>query len=257
MAVNKSEVKVCLENKIRILKATYDSGIGLYIEDLHTLAEKENISVLELEKMLDILKFEGFLQFYQEDQRYVNTGKEYYGYVPEDLNDITNNYNDYIKEGKTLMEYIESPCDYNVEDLSFETKLFIAGGITKCPDWQQILANLLFDSNLTIFNPRRHDFPIGDPSAALKQITWEHHALRAANLISFWFPKETICPIVLYELGAFSMTDKHILVGLHPEYQRRQDVEIQTKLVRPEVEIVYDLDSLRSQISSEVIKRGV
>ena len=97
MAVNKSEVKVYLENKIKILKATYDSGIGLYVEDLHTLAEKENISVLELEKMLDILKFEGFLQFYKEDQRYVNTGKEYCRYVPKDLNEIVNNYNDYIK----------------------------------------------------------------------------------------------------------------------------------------------------------------
>ena len=35
-----------------------------------------------------------------------------------------------------------------------------------------------------------------------------HDALRDVHAISFWFPKETICPIVLYELGAWSMTNK-------------------------------------------------
>jgi len=67
-------------------------------------------------------------------------------------------------------------------------------------------------------------------------------------MIQFWFPQETLCPIVLYELGAWSKTNKPIFVGVHPEYKRRQDVEIQTKLARPEVKIVFSLENLAKQI---------
>ena len=126
--------------------------------------------------------------------------------------------------------------------------LFLAGGITGCPDWQTDLLRLLADTDLVVFNPRRKDFPIGDPNAALEQIAWEHHVLRQADIISFWFPKETLCPITLYELGAWSMTQKPLCVGMHPEYQRRQDVEIQTALARADISIVYDLVQLAGSI---------
>lgn len=127
--------------------------------------------------------------------------------------------------------------------------VFLAGGITGCPNWQQEMVKLLSDTDLIIFNPRRANFPIDDPSAALGQITWEHNYLRAADTISFWFAKETIQPITLYELGSWSTRlDKDILIGVHPEYPRRQDVEIQTRLVRPNVRIEYSLEDLAKQI---------
>jgi hypothetical protein len=44
------------------------------------------------------------------------------------------------------------------------------------------------------------------------------------------------------------MTSGQIFVGVHPEYKRRQDVEIQTGLARPEVEIVYSLSALAQQV---------
>ena len=127
--------------------------------------------------------------------------------------------------------------------------LFLGGGISGCPDWQaevvRIIAELA-ERPLTIFNPRRANFPIHNPSAAEAQIRWEHRYLRKASAILFWFPKETLCPITLYELGAWSMTDKPLAVGVHPEYARRIDVEIQTKLARPDVSVAYDLRSLAS-----------
>jgi len=147
------------------------------------------------------------------------------------------------------MQYVEAPRPIGISRESGQ--LFLAGGITGCPDWQQDMRMLLYETNLTLLNPRRADFPIGDPNAAQEQIQWEHDMLRAATAILFWFPKETICPIVLYELGAWSMTDKFIYVGVHPEFQRKQDVEIQTQLVRPDVEIVYSLEDLASQIRSD------
>ena len=144
------------------------------------------------------------------------------------------------------MKYIEAITNYGGR--VHGNSLFIAGGITNCPDWQADIVEMLKDTDLTLLNPRRADFPIHDPNAAQVQIAWEHDALRDVWAISFWFPKETICPIVLYELGAWSMTNKPIFVGMHPEYQRRQDVEIQTGLARPEVEIVYSLQELANQV---------
>lgn len=144
------------------------------------------------------------------------------------------------------MYYIEAL--ENLERTPGYKSLFLAGGITGCPDWQQEMKQLLSDTDLILFNPRRANFPIHDPNAANEQITWEHKYLREADAIQFWFAKETIQPIVLYELGSWSMTDKPIFVGLHPEYPRRQDVEIQTSLVRPDIKIVYSLQDLSQQI---------
>ena len=147
------------------------------------------------------------------------------------------------------MIYIESPKEYvkNGEEIS----LFLAGGITGCPDWQKQMVDALpWPEGLVLLNPRRANFPIGDPGAALAQITWEFEHLRLASAISFWFPKETLCPIVLYELGAWSMTSKPIFVGVEPGYKRQQDVEIQTRLARPRVEIVYSLDLLIDSVEA-------
>jgi hypothetical protein len=44
------------------------------------------------------------------------------------------------------------------------------------------------------------------------------------------------------------MTDKPLFVGVHPDYKRRQDVEIQTELARPDIKIVYSLEALAKQV---------
>ena len=142
------------------------------------------------------------------------------------------------------MRYVEAPEAYDGSRRS----LFIAGGITGCANWQRSLVDLLQDTALVLLNPRRTDFALDDPTAAAVQIAWEHHHLRKATAISFWFPAETLCPIVLYELGAWSMTDKRLFVGTHPAYQRRQDVFLQTGLVRPDVSLVLSLPALAAQI---------
>ncbi len=148
------------------------------------------------------------------------------------------------------MRYIEAPQEFRASEGNKEGKvaLFIGGGITNCPDWQQEMVKKLADLPVTLLNPRRANFPIDDPLADFEQIKWEHDHLCKATAIIFWFPSETLCPIVLYELGAWSMTDKKIFVGTHPKYKRKQDVVIQTSLVRPEIEVVSSLDELAEQV---------
>ncbi|MCA9073328.1 MAG: nucleoside 2-deoxyribosyltransferase domain-containing protein [Planctomycetaceae bacterium] len=142
------------------------------------------------------------------------------------------------------MRYIESPTPFDGQGVS----LFLAGGISGCPDWQAEVARHLEPTSLTVLNPLRKNFPINDPSAAEEQIRWEFHHLRLATVKLFWFPSETLCPIALYELGTWSRGDHPLFVGIHPEYQRRLDIEIQTQLVRPDVQIVYSLEALSSQV---------
>lgn len=155
------------------------------------------------------------------------------------------------------MRYIEAPKGYTLHPS--EKSVYLAGGITNCPDWQRKMVQLLSGTDYTLLNPRQEDFPIDDPNAARQQITWEHYAFRDAKVILFWFPYETLCPIVLYELGAWSMTDIPLYVGVQPEYKRRADVKIQTELVRPDVEVVYSLEKLAQQVRCHqwTIKRSI
>ncbi len=153
------------------------------------------------------------------------------------------------------MIYVESPNNYDKKQHSGNA-IFLAGGITGCPDWQQEIVKMLKQTDLILLNPRRADFPIGNPDAAQKQIEWEYFHLRVADAVSFWFSPETLNPIVLYELGAWSVSSTPIFVGVHPEYKRRQDVEIQTGLERPEVKIVYRLFNLANQLIDWQAKSG-
>lgn len=121
-------------------------------------------------------------------------------------------------------------------------KIFLAGGITGCPDWQAEAIKHFEMAEVTLLNPRRDNFPIDNPEAGPVQIRWEHNMLRAADCILFWFCAETIQPIVLYELGAWSMTSKPIAVGTDGKYPRRLDVWHQTALARPEVEVRSTLE---------------
>jgi hypothetical protein len=143
------------------------------------------------------------------------------------------------------MTYVEAPTEYRNDG---RPSVFLAGGITGCGDWQQRLANRLRDTGLVVLNPRRKRFPIDDPGAAGEQIDWEFRHLRRATARAFWFPSATLCPIALYELGASSMTRGPLFIGVDPQYARRADVEIQTKLARPDVKVVYSVEDLANQV---------
>lgn len=138
------------------------------------------------------------------------------------------------------MIYVESPDRLSSTDPL--PRVFLAGGITSCPDWQQSMLNCLGAAGFTgtVVNPRRANFPIHDPLAAPAQIKWEWEMLRDVDLVVFWFAKGSLNPIVLYELGAHR--DRDIVVGCDPEYARTQDVVEQLKLQRPELTVHRTFD---------------
>ena len=127
-----------------------------------------------------------------------------------------------------------------------EVSVFLAGGITNCPDWQKDIINKIqtdytnLDDKLVIFNPRRENFPIGDKSSSYKQIEWEFNALEKADIFSMYFTSGiSDQPICMYELGRYisRMQAKYpvdwkyrIIISVEDGYKRKEDVLIQTRL---------------------------
>jgi len=141
---------------------------------------------------------------------------------------------------------IEAPNEVYSIDNHKNAKIFLAGGISGCEDWQSYIISELKDiPDITIYNPRRKNFPINDTGEAEAQISWEFNHLRDADMIIFWFAKGSLNPIVLYELGMHGNSrDTAIMIVIDPEYLRKQDVMIQTQLARPEVPIFESMKDL-------------
>lgn len=150
------------------------------------------------------------------------------------------------------MLYLEAPNALPPE-LRLKPSIFLAGGISGCPDWQRPYAKVLLDhTDLVVINPRRSEDVLSTDLEAIQQITWEHSYLSQADIISFWFPKETLCPITLFELGYWlahcKLTKPKIFIGAHPSYQRFLDVQVQTHLVDPTIKIHESLDDLAADV---------
>ena len=142
-----------------------------------------------------------------------------------------------------MAKYIECPKMWG------SPSLFMGGGISGCPDWQAQLVRELKNVDLVLVNPRRKVFDVQNAANTRLQIRWEYLMLRRCDGILFWFPCESICPIVLFELGTHLMVPgKPLFIGMHPEYQRRIDVEEQTSIIRPDIEIVYSIPALAGQV---------
>ena len=137
------------------------------------------------------------------------------------------------------MRYIEAPSP---ADGARGPMLFLAGGITGCPDWQRNAAQQMKDlrCEVTVLNPRRPAMPPGD-KAHDEQVAWEYAALERATVILFWFCAETVQPIALYELGRHAARGAALAVGAHPQYERRRDVLAQLSHARPDITVLTSL----------------
>ena len=154
------------------------------------------------------------------------------------------------------MIYIEAP-----QPLSNIPRpaVFLAGGITGCHDWQCSVSMALVDVEGvrgSILNPRRANFPMGDPEAGREQIMWEYRALWEADVIAFWFASGmSDQPIAMFELGvhltrySLGMGPKRLIVGCDPSYKRKFDVYAQLEANNRSIE-----GSLKTVVTSETIK---
>ena len=143
-------------------------------------------------------------------------------------------------EDRELIKEFRNDC--------FSEIIFLAGGITNCPDWQQDVINSMKNERCVLINPRRAHWDVNDDTMERKQIEWEHYHLDNSMSILFWFPKETVCPITLFELGKFLNSGKRLYIGCHPEYSRINDVRIQVSLEIPRQKIYTSLNDLINDV---------
>lgn len=133
-----------------------------------------------------------------------------------------------------------------------DLKVFLAGGICKCIEWQKMIIDMFNESNeynkislcpeydtLCVINPRRTDW-IDEPNAALRQIEWEFDMIEKCDMFTMYFAGgESDQPICMYELGRnierfkqrfpLSWQDR-IIITCDDSYKRLNDVLIQTML---------------------------
>ncbi|MFB4274334.1 MULTISPECIES: nucleoside 2-deoxyribosyltransferase domain-containing protein [unclassified Nonomuraea] len=134
-----------------------------------------------------------------------------------------------------MSAYFEAPDPYEPAP-GDPPAVFLAGGITGVADWQSGAARELGRLGVIVLNPRRRDFPMGDPRQTPVQIAWEHRHLHLPGVLTmFWFPPgDSTQPIALLELGAaLDNPARRMVVGADPGYPRAADVRWQTRLARP------------------------
>ena len=132
------------------------------------------------------------------------------------------------------MRVVTSPEYYTSPNI----KIFLAGGITKCHNWQRNVIDHLkyFEQyypklkNAIIYNPRRDNFEDLSPEEEYEQISWEHEYLEKCNIFTCFFDaSESVQPITLYELGRWAHKKENIITVVEG-YSRLNDVLIQTAL---------------------------
>lgn len=162
----------------------------------------------------------------------------------------------------TAPEVIEFPKD--------SIKIFLAGGIQKCREWQKELIDMFnhlnINENIYLINPRRNNFPIDDPNAAEEQITWEFNMLEECDFFTMFFDNsDSDQPICFYELGRniermkqkfHKIWQNNIIVTCDENFKRVQDVIIQTNLAtKGKVEVgVYNSDDVVKKHFEKIIE---
>ena len=124
--------------------------------------------------------------------------------------------------------------------------IFLAGGITNCPLWQDYAAKRIASSlPVVVLDPRRDNWDMKNGHVeSVIQISWECKHLKKSDHILFWFPSTSDCPIALFELGSYLDKNTPISIGTDCQYNRRFDVEVQTAMVRPRMIVWDNLDKM-------------
>lgn len=147
----------------------------------------------------------------------------------------------------TKMKLVQTDSDWT--GAGTDKGLFLAGGISNCTDWRKILLDMLKETDLTILNPRR-DVWAGTLDEEYEQVSWEYSHMMRADAILFWFPKESVCPIALFELGAWLWRPKKKFIGIEPGYPKEANLMAQISLENSATCAARTLDGLAERVKT-------
>ena len=142
--------------------------------------------------------------------------------------------------------------------------VFLAGTTHRTKDdrdWREVATDALSHLPVTIFNPFRPDWDDSwrqDITFApfKEQVEWELDHQERADVILLYFAPYTDAPISLLELGLAARSGKAI-VGCHPEYKRRGNVEVVCRVYGIEfMDTVEDLGAAAVRKLEKMLRDG-
>ena len=115
-------------------------------------------------------------------------------------------------------------CPDSFANYNDKWKVFLAGPIQGAPKWQFDLPDI---EGVVWISPRRKDYDLNDTTHS-QQMQWETDALRAANIVLFWIPKEVedipgraYAQTTRFELGENIARGKRIILGTYEDFPSR------------------------------------
>ena len=155
-----------------------------------------------------------------------------------------------IKENiKTKNVSIDAPSAQKPIENSL--KVFLAGTID-CDkgsvDWQHEICRKITQAtdnkqSITIFNPRREEFPDSGSAEVRRQIKWEHEHMDDADLIVMNILEDSQSPISLMEIGMYAQSEK-LHVFCKKGFYRYDNVEMVCKKYNIPLHNINDNDTI-------------
>lgn len=119
-------------------------------------------------------------------------------------------------------------CPEPITGITKKWKVFLAGPIQGAPDWQSKLPEI---ENVVYLSPRRESYPVPNFNYD-EQVEWETQALRSANIVLVWIPKEdesiagrSYAQTTRFEVGENMARGKNIILGIDETFPGRRYFE--------------------------------
>lgn len=148
------------------------------------------------------------------------------------------------------MNEIKAPDAYDPSNIP---TVFLAGSIEmgKACDWQTVLKNKLTGVYVQLLNPRRDDWDNSweqsiENEKFCEQVEWELGGIEDADLVIFYFDKQTQSPITLLELGIAAASKSNVVVCCPDGFWRKGNVDIVCH--RYEITVLDTLDELAEYV---------
>lgn len=123
-------------------------------------------------------------------------------------------------------------CPEPITGITKKWKVFLAGPIQGAPDWQSKLPEI---ENVVYLSPRRESYPVPNFDYN-EQVEWETQALRSANIVLIWIPKEdeiiagrSYAQTTRFEVGENMARSKNIILGIDESFPGRRYFEHKAK----------------------------
>jgi hypothetical protein len=133
----------------------------------------------------------------------------------------------------------------DTKEYKYFRKLFISG--YKGSNWREPLFKGLENEEIVIFDPVHWLQGMGTDNIQ-EWLEWNFNHIRLSTEILFWISGKVDNMLTLLEVGHFSDKRIPIYMGCDSDYERKNELEIQMKLIRPKLKVVYDLNELVQQV---------